>query len=92
VNTEHLKVVSTDPDEELIAKLRLDVTQVEAVVKVPITLQCRKPPKQEFIRVHPEFELTVGAIELKDESDGGFYIVASPMMAALGEEAKGYSL
>jgi hypothetical protein len=92
VNTDHLKVVSSDPDEELITKLRLDPTQVEAAVKVPITLQCRKPPKQEFIRVHPELELTVGAIELKDESDGGFYIVTPSMMAALGEEAKSYCL
>src|SRR3954451_7335781 len=92
MNNEYLKVINNDPDEELLAKLRLDPTQVEAAVKVPISLQCSKPPKQEFIRVHPELELTVGAIELKDESDGGFYVVTSPMMASLGEEAKGYSL
>jgi hypothetical protein len=81
-----------DPDEALLATLRLDSAQTEAAVKVPITLQCRKPPKHEFIRVHSILELTVSAIELKDDADGGFYLVATAMAAALSDEAKPYVL
>ena len=90
-----LKLVNApnlDPDEELLATLRLDPAQTEAAVRVPITLQCRKPPKHEFIRVRPDLELTVSAIELRDDADGGFYLVAAPMAAALSDEAKPYVL
>src|SRR5215207_3156236 len=85
MTTEHWKM-DTGSDEDLISKLRLDPEQLEAAVKIPVTLQCRKPSKQEFIRVHPKWELNVGAIELKEESDGGLYVVVPMMMAALGEE------
>lgn len=91
MTTEHWKM-DTGSDEDLISKLRLDPEQLEAAVKIPVTLQCRKPSKQEFIRVHPKWELNVGAIELKEESDGGFYVVVPMMMAALGEEVKSYCL
>jgi len=37
-------------------------------------------------------ELNVAAIELKDESDGGFYVIVPGMMAALGEEVHSYCL
>jgi hypothetical protein len=92
---EHLKVVPptpADPDEVLLASLRLDPAQSDAVVRIPITLQARKPSKQEFIRVHPEFALPVAAIELKDDSDGGLYLVAQSMMASLADEARSYAL
>jgi hypothetical protein len=86
-----LKLVNApdlDPDEELLATLRLDPAQTEAAVRVPITLQCRKPPKHEFIRVRPDLELTVSAIELRDDADGGFDLVAAPMAAALSDEPR----
>jgi hypothetical protein len=81
----------TDADEDLISKLRLDPSQLEAAVKVPITLQCKKPPRHEFIRVHPKIELSVGALELKDDNEG-FYLVTPAMASTLGEEIKSFCL
>ena len=53
MTTEHWKM-DTGSDEDLISKLRLDPEQLEAAVKIPVTLQCRKPSKQEFIKVQLE--------------------------------------
>jgi hypothetical protein len=64
--------------------LRIDPSVLEGVAaKVPLSIQVRKPPKQEFIRVRPEpeFRITVGAIDLKEE--GEFYIVTGEMSARL---------
>src|SRR5215203_5908870 len=92
--TTELKVLSNprDPEEDLIAKLRLDPGQIDAAVQVPITLQCRKPYPNEFIRVHPELELNVAAIHLKDDNDSGFYIVTPAMVPAIGGQVKAYVL
>jgi hypothetical protein len=83
---------ASDPEEDLISLLRLDPSQIEAAVKIPITVQVKKPPKQEFIRVHPDLELPVRALELKDDSDGGLYLVTPAMTAALQEESASYCL
>ena len=48
--------------------------------------------KHEFIRVHPHLEINVSAIELKEDSDGGIYLVAANMAAALSGEANAYVL
>ena len=85
-------VTSTDPDEDLLASVRLDPTQVDATVKIPITLQCQKPSKHDFIRVHPVLRLDVGAVELKDEEDGGLYLVVPSIIRELGEEVKSFTL
>ena len=92
--TTELKVVSStaDQDEALLATLRLDPAKVEAAVKIPISVQVRRPSKQEFIRVHPQLEINVSAIELKEDSDGGLYLVAANMAAALSGEANAYVL
>jgi hypothetical protein len=58
---------------------------------VPISLQVRKPPKHEFIRVHPTLEINVSAIEMKDD-DGALYLVAADMAAQLSSEAAAYVL
>jgi hypothetical protein len=91
--TTDLKLVrgATDADEALLDMLRLDPTKIEAAVKVPISLQVRKPQKHDFVRVHPDIELPVFAIELKDD-DAGFYLVAGNMAAQLSEEAAAYVL
>jgi hypothetical protein len=88
-----LKIVpiSTDQDEALLAELRLDPAKVEAAVKIPISLQVRKPPKHEFIYVRPDIEFHVSAIELKDD-EVGFYLVAANKMAALSNETASYVL
>ena len=47
-------VTSTDPDEDLLALVRLDPTQLDADRENPAyACQCHKPPKHDFIRVHP---------------------------------------
>jgi hypothetical protein len=86
-----LKIVDgPDPDEDLIRSLRLDPAQTDATVPIPITLKCRKPGKQEFIRVHNTIELNVRGIVM--EEDGDFYVVGGRMTEALGDEAKSFCL
>ena len=54
-----LRVVTpVDPEEELLASLRLDPAQADAVAKIPVTLQTRRPLKHEFIRVIGSGRLT----------------------------------
>ena len=66
---------------------------LEATTEIPISLQCRKPAKHEFVRVHPTWELSVRGLELKDgDNDGGIYIVTAAMTGALQEESGSYSL
>jgi hypothetical protein len=88
-----LEVVKHSDELDLDA-LRIDASQVEGVAaKVPLTIQVRKPPKQEWIRVHPEpsYRLTVGAIDLKEE--GEFYVAGAGMREQLvGSEAAVYTL
>src|SRR5215217_3680131 len=88
--TPKLEIVQSD-DQDL-NDLRIDPSLLEGVAaKVPLTIGVRKPPKQEFIRVHPEpaFRLTVGAIDLKEE--GEFYVVKGSMgEQLLGTEAAIY--
>jgi hypothetical protein len=81
-----------DPEEDLIALLRVNPAQVDASVKIPVTVQCKKPLKHESIRVHPEWKLTVAGIEMKDDRDGGLYLVVPAMTAALQAEIRFYRL
>ena len=95
--TTDLKVVpianaSTDEDEAILASLRIDPTQTVAAVKVLTAIQVRKPPKHEFIRVHPEWELNVSAIELKDDLDAGLFIVSPNMTPVFRQRARPYVL
>ena len=95
MTTTDLRIVPSnekDPEEDLISLLRVNPAQIDASVKIPVTVQCRKPSRQEFIRVHPEWELTVAGIELKDDRDGGIYIVVPAMTAALQAEIRSYCL
>jgi preprotein translocase subunit Sss1 len=65
-----LKIVDApDPDEDLIRNLRLDPAHTDAAVRIPIMLKCRKPGRQEFIRVHNTIELNVRAIVLQEDGD-----------------------
>ena len=63
--------------------------RLDAVAKIPVTLQTRKPPKHEFIRVHREWALNVCAIEIKDgeSDDAGLYVVKPHLQATLQAEA-----
>jgi hypothetical protein len=88
------EAATIDPDEELLASLRLDPTQAEAVVKVPVTLQARKPLKHEFVRVRRELALDVSAIEIKDgeSDDAGLYLVKPHLQGALQAETVSFVL
>jgi hypothetical protein len=91
IDKPELKVVTSEEDR--LAKFRLDPSRIEAaVVKIPLTLQCRKPQKHEFVRVHPTYAIDVGAVELKDDSDAGLYMVIDETAALLGELVKPYCL
>jgi hypothetical protein len=89
MNQPDKRILSTrDPDEDILELVRLDPTQLDAAVKVPLTLQCQKPSRHDFVRVHPVDQVIVGAIELKDEEDGGIFVVTPEMASALGDEVK----
>jgi hypothetical protein len=88
-----LRVVTPDapdPDEALLAQLRLDPTQAQAAAKVPLTLAVTKPKRHEFIRVHPHLSLDVAAIEIKDDS--AFYVVAPHLQQTLQAETSSFVL
>jgi hypothetical protein len=84
--------VGSDPDEELLSLVRLDPAQLDATVKIPLTVQCHKPPRHDFIRVHPQLRIDVGAIQLKDDQDAGLYLVTQAMTAELEQEVKSFCL
>jgi hypothetical protein len=87
-----LGATTRDPDEDILALVRLDPSQLEATVKIPLTLQCNKPLRHDFIRVHPVHQIAVGGIELKDEEDGGLFIVTPELASDLGDEVKSFLL
>jgi hypothetical protein len=80
-------------DEFDIERLRLDPATIDVVVKKPITVPVKKPPRHEFIRTHPDMHLVVGGLELKVEgSDDEFHIVEKNAEHFLGEELKLFDL
>ncbi len=80
----NLEIVPRDPDEFSLESLRVNQMHVEGVsAKVPISIPCSKPPKFDWIRVHPEMRLDVAAIDMKEERE--FYLVDAGMVADLGE-------
>jgi hypothetical protein len=82
-----LKVVeASDPDELDLSNLRLDPSMTEGLAaKVPISIPVHKPPKHDWVRVHPHDSLPVAAIDLKEERDG-IYVIETSMASALGAE------
>ena len=87
----NLEVVPKDPEEFNLEGLCLDQSHIDGVsVKVPITIPCTKPPKQDWVWVHPDDHLEVGAIELKEERE--FHLVDASMVSVLGDEVSLYSL
>jgi hypothetical protein len=75
-----------DPEEFDLEALRLDPSQLEATsAKIPISVPCQKPPRHDWIRVHPTLQITVGAILLKEDRDE-LYIVSPAMASAVGDE------
>ena len=53
MTTPDLTIIGVDPDEDLLALVRLYLTQLDATVKIPLTVQCHKPPKHDFVRLYP---------------------------------------
>src|SRR5215207_9360970 len=90
----HPEVVRSESHDFDIESVRVNPDMLDGVaVNVPLTITVRKPPKQEFIRVHPkpEFRITVAAVELKEE--GEFYLLSGSMREQLLDtEAATYTL
>jgi hypothetical protein len=86
-NTPKLEDVNgaRDPDELDLESLRLNPEATEGIAaKVPISIPVQKPPKHDWVRVHPTDSLPVAAIDLKEERE--LYLINGPMAAALGAE------
>jgi hypothetical protein len=75
-----------------LAKLRLNPTDVDGqTVKTVISIPVHKPPRHDWIRVHPEESIDVGGIQLKD-GDDEFYLVSPDVLEAVAGEVSYYSL
>jgi hypothetical protein len=77
----------------LIESLRLAPAATDGVTaKLPITIPVGKPGKHDWIRVHPDMELPVSAIHLKEDRENGFYVIGRDMAGMLGAEASNFTL
>jgi hypothetical protein len=75
-----------------LAKLRLNPADVDGqTVKTVISIPVHKPPRHDWIRVHPEESIDVGGIQLKD-GDDEFYLVSPDVLEAVAGEVSYYSL
>src|SRR5262245_61687233 len=73
-------------------KLRLSPTTAAAVtVKQIISVPVHKPPRHDWIRVHPQEKIDVGGIILKD-GDDELYLVDPDIAGALGDELVFFSM
>jgi hypothetical protein len=89
--TERIKLVDPAtaepkaPDELDLESLRLNPSSTDGLVaKVPISIPVHKPPKHDWVRVHPHDSLAVAGIDIKEERE--LYLVDGCMMSALGAE------
>jgi hypothetical protein len=77
-----------------LSKLRMtqDFISETGVKKVTATVPCRKPHKQDFIRVHPDpaYRETMGLIQIG--TDREFYLVSPTMAGELAGEFAPYTL
>src|SRR3954451_10070746 len=80
------------PEEFDLEALRLHLSQLEATsAKIPISVPCHKPPRHDWIRVHQQLQIAVGAIVLKEDRDE-LYIVAPAMASAVGDDLTNFTL
>jgi hypothetical protein len=86
--------VDKAPDRFDLANLRLaqNYDETAGVKKLLLTVPVRKPPKQEFVRVHPgeDYRADVLMIELKEDRES--YLVCRNMMDELATEAEPFTL
>jgi hypothetical protein len=82
------------PDPFDLANLRLpqNYDETAGIKKLLTTVPVRKPPKQDFVRVHPSeaYRADVLMIELKEDREA--YLVSRNMHDELAAEAEPYSL
>jgi hypothetical protein len=79
--------IAPDPFDPAALRLDPSFTEGVAVKKLLVTVPCRKPGRQEFVRVHSDAAYRVGpiaTIELKDERE--VYIVTPAMAPELQGE------
>jgi hypothetical protein len=75
-----------------IEKLRLSpATAAATTVKKILSIPVHKPPRHDWIRVHPQEKIDVGGVILKD-GDDELYLVEPDVAEVLGDEVVFYSM
>jgi hypothetical protein len=99
--TATLHVLNTDPFDPQNLRLDQNFNEPIGVRKVITTVKCRKPHRQEFIRVHPHEDFRIdlpGIITKEGDRNGDFYPVVKTVALqlrgdqAVKAEVKGYTL
>lgn len=78
-------------DEFDLGKLRISPTTTAASVKQLLTIPATKPPKHDWIRVHPTESVDVSGVVLKDGTDE-MYLVSAEVAEVLGGETVPFTL
>jgi hypothetical protein len=79
--------VTTNPDTAFdLDALRIDPAAggLGSVRRIVTHIPVRKPGRQQFVRVHPEIELPIELLTLKDEGES--YLITPELRGALAEE------
>jgi hypothetical protein len=74
-----------------LGKLRISPNTAAASVKQLLTIPVHKPPKHDWIRVHPTESIDVAGVVLKDGSDE-MYLVSTEVAEVLGGELVHFTL
>ena len=91
--TETAKPEPVDPFDDLAnLRLRSDFATTGATRKKLTVVPVRKPPKQAFVRVHPDLVLDAGLIDLRDDMDRETFLVLPDLQADLAGEWAPYRL
>ena len=91
--TETAEAKPVDPFNDLAnLRLRQDFATTGATKKLLTVVPVRKPPKQAFVRVHPNLVLDAGLIDLKDDLDRETFLVLPELQADLAGEWSPYRL
>lgn len=86
--TEQQGSQTKDPFDPSNLRLNQDFSQNLGVNKVLVVLPVRKPPSQEFIRVHPDEQMRIITNVLEYQADRELYLVSREVAEILGKEVK----
>jgi hypothetical protein len=77
-----------DPFDPAALRLSQDFASTVGVKKVLTKVPCRKPNKQEFVRVRPGVDWRVDTAVFTDEIEREVYIVANELFSEMADEVK----